>query len=300
MVDAPDTFNTLEHIEKLVALDASGKAPTTATPKTLMLRDIKEVPSVMQVRTASLIYEPRQSEEHVEELAKALKRTKAALDPIVVVSFGNLWVALDGHHRLAAYRAVKWTKPVPVTVYELKQKGRERVCLAVEASTKLNHKDKLRMTPKDKLNQAWRMTVGFPEISKERVASAAGVSESTVANMRNARDALLNKKQTNRAWLMSQQWSIARQNWLEKSGKLSNSGNLEAYNERVIGIIARGLKGAAAEMTAPLLLEAISRMKPRAGFWEELEEALKKRMAGGPHVGPLGGASDDLDEPLEL
>jgi hypothetical protein len=300
MVDAPDTLNTLENIEKLVALDASGKVPTTAKPKALRLRDIKEVSSVMQPRTSSLIYEQGQSEEHVDGLVKALKRSKGPLDPIVVVSFGGFWVALDGHHRLAAYKALKWSKPVPVSVLELKRRGRERVQEAMLASAGLNHKDKLRMTPKDKLNQAWRMTVGFPEVSKDRVVAATGVSQTTVANMRKARDALLNKKQTNKAWLMSQQWLIARMTWLEKIGKVPNNGGLGANEERIIGIIARGLKGAVGELTAPLLLEAISRMKLQAGFFEDLEEALKQRMTGGPHVRPLGVAGDELNEAPEL
>ena len=300
MVDSPDTGKTLDDIEKLVALDASGKVPATAKPKALRLRDIEEVPSVMQPRTSSLLYEKGQSDEHVDGLVKALKRSKGPLDPIVVASFGDLWVALDGHHRLAAYKALKWSKPVPVSVLELKLRGRERVQEAMLASAGLNHKDKLRMTPKDKTNQAWRMTVGFPDLSKERVVSATGVSQTTVANMRKARDVLLNKKQTNRAWLMSQQWFIARRSWLEKIGKPSTSGALGPNEERLILIIARGLKDITAELTGAVLLEALSRTRTQPGFFEDLESALKQRMAGGPHVGPLGGGRYELDEAPEL
>ena len=67
----------------------------------------------------------------------------------------------------------------------------------------------------------------------ERVVSARGVSQTTVAKTRKARDVLLNKKQTNRAWPMSQLWFIALRSLLEKIGKPPTSGTLGLNEERL-------------------------------------------------------------------
>jgi ParB-like chromosome segregation protein Spo0J len=273
MVEAPSTRETSEVIAKLIKLDESKPAPTTK-PKLLQLRDIKEVPEVLQPRTSSLMYAQRQSQEHVKVLVAAIKRRKKPLDPITVVSFGDKWFALDGHHRLEAYRIAKWKAPVPVTVAALKRKGAKRVQEAMALSAASNVKDKLPMSRDDKLDVAWRLTALFPDMPKGQVAETASVSTATIANMRKALRALLNPAETNRDDLAGKQWRIARMRWEQKLGKEVDQSS-SAQDERNITLIVKGLKDVIWKATGWQLVLALERTQPH--LLEELEEALQRR-----------------------
>lgn len=277
MVEAPSTYETADFIAKLIKLDESKPAPTSK-PKALPLRDIKEVPAVLQPRTSSLMYAKRQSEDHVKVLVAAIKRSKKPLDPITVVSFGDKWFALDGHHRLEAYRAAKWNKLIPVKVADLKRRGTKRVQEAMALSTASNVKDKLPMSRDDKLDQAWRFTVLFPDMPKSSVADTTSVSTASISNMRKAAKALLNSEGTNRDDLASKQWRIARMRWEQKLGKALDQTS-SAQDERNITLIVRGLKDVIWKATGWQLVLALERTQPH--LLEELEEALQRRKGYG-------------------
>jgi len=117
----------------------------------------------------------------VRKMAEAIGRGRM-LDPLTVWWDGRAWACIDGHHRYDAYLSagIGGDQPVPVVVFG----GTLEAAMGLAAS--VNSKDKLTMSSAEKSDAAWRM-VAATDLSKAVIATAAGVSESTVANMRRAR-----------------------------------------------------------------------------------------------------------------
>jgi ParB-like chromosome segregation protein Spo0J len=84
---------------------------------------------------------------------------------------------MDGHHRLAAYKAAGWKASIPVTVFTggLKE--------AREEALESNVRDKLPMSPLEKQEAAWTL-VKMETYSKAREARMSGASRSNVQIMR--------------------------------------------------------------------------------------------------------------------
>lgn len=135
---------------------------------------------------------------HVADLAKRLGDGRP-LDPLDVWRAGAKLFVVDGFHRLAAYKSVKWPDPVPVRVHT----GSRLVAwrLAVED----NAKPRQGLSPAERADWAWKITrevasafarkaAGAPregddeiaDVSRAMLAAMTGVSESTVARMRRA------------------------------------------------------------------------------------------------------------------
>jgi hypothetical protein len=159
-----------------------GKPQPNTLPTVLALKAIRLWPKVFQHRRPK----DYAGKAHIAKLADAIRRSKAAtLDPLTVWWDGKAWACVDGHHRHAAYvkAAVASDHSIPVQAFE----GTVEEAMALAASA--NSRDKLAMTSAEKSNAAWRMVV-VTQASKATVAKAAGVSESTVANMRRVRSQL--------------------------------------------------------------------------------------------------------------
>jgi hypothetical protein len=150
------------------------KQPTTR-PETLVPSAIRTAPEVFQRR---IIVGGDVDDYHVRELTRAL-RTKngGALDPIVVTQIGKDAYCVDGHHRLAAYKAAKVTDPVPVEWFE------GSVLEAYREAVRRNVKDKLPMSRDAKLEAAWREVV-LGQLSKAAIVEMTGVANGTVGTMR--------------------------------------------------------------------------------------------------------------------
>jgi len=152
-----------------------GKLPVTQ-PTSLCLSEIKLWPKVFQHRSFGGV----SSKGHVMILAAAIKKRKSkCLDPITIWWDGKGWACVDGHHRYEAYfqAEVGNAHKVPVEVFTgtLNQ--------AMRAAAEANTKDKLPMSRTEKSNTAWHL-VTMADMTKVEVATASGVSESTVATMR--------------------------------------------------------------------------------------------------------------------
>ncbi|MEO1140506.1 MAG: ParB/RepB/Spo0J family partition protein [Pseudomonadota bacterium] len=127
---------------------------------------------------------------HLAALRKTLRNT-GRLDPVLVwreadakgTSTGRL-VLLDGHYRLAAYRAEQSAgkiggRGIPVMI--LTGTRMEAHLAALVA----NSKDTLPLTMQERLNAAWTLVRTYRNgISKPRLARASGVSERTILSMR--------------------------------------------------------------------------------------------------------------------
>lgn len=127
---------------------------------------------------------------HLSALRKTLRNT-GGLDPVLVwqeidatgTASGRL-VLLDGHYRVAAYRAEQSAgkiegKGIPAVLLRCDRMEAHLVALTANA------KDTLPLTMQERLNAAWKLVRAFPKaISKPRLAKASGVAERTIANMR--------------------------------------------------------------------------------------------------------------------
>lgn len=158
-----------------------GLPPEELSRATAPLKDLEAAPDVFQYR--NLDDRPHEKEHHVKGLAEVVSVHKRMLDPIEIFVVGSRRFVLDGHCRLAAYAqaGLDDTDEVPVTYFS--GTFEEALLRAAEANTK----DKLRMTPSEKLESAWNL-VCFDETgdlySLREIADKTGTGKSTVGNMR--------------------------------------------------------------------------------------------------------------------
>lgn len=168
-------------LEKLKALEAMEGLPRPKKrPTALSLDVIEEVPEVFQPRTLTL------NEKHFGDLTRVLQQGGRPLDPIEVIQLGERVFLTDGHHRIAAYKAANFTKPIPVDYFN----GTVRE--AVIAAGTANSKAKLQMTQEERMNRAWQLVKWDAEadekmgtvFTKVAISVSASVATSTVSNMR--------------------------------------------------------------------------------------------------------------------
>src|SRR5262249_6457851 len=81
-------------------------------PSELALEDIYVANNVFQWRFSGANIAAL--EEHTKVLMRVLEDHGKPLDPIVVTQIGDRFYVIDGHHRVQAYRSVKWSSMVPV------------------------------------------------------------------------------------------------------------------------------------------------------------------------------------------
>lgn len=134
------------------------------------------------------------NESHVAALTDVL-RQGFILDPMALwedPETGALTVA-DGHHRFEAYRRFGKANSVLTNVYRCKRS----VALLIPIQD--NAKARLALSYDDKANWAWRLTMEGV-LSKTTVAASCGISERTVANMRQVAKRLPDEQRPNTWW----------------------------------------------------------------------------------------------------
>lgn len=159
--------------------EEGGESVSTRSPRKLPIGTIRAAPSVFQVRSATSP-EGVTDGGHVVALRRALAAKPKGVrffDPVTVFAVGPHVYCIDGHHRLAAYRAAKVGGSVPVEWFE---GGLDD---AIAEAARRNQKVKLQMTQAERLEAAWRLVI-LRTYSKAATAAAAGVGERTVAKMR--------------------------------------------------------------------------------------------------------------------
>jgi hypothetical protein len=118
-------------------------------------------------------------EDHVFELAKAIKQSGKPLEPILVLPVRDHYYVIDGHHRVEAYHSVKWKPLVPVEVFHGSLRDAR-----IEAFRR-NSKDKLPMSKQDKMEGTWTL-VKEGELTVEAISDITHASERQIYYMRNA------------------------------------------------------------------------------------------------------------------
>ena len=166
----------LKELEELKARVLDGEREPKELPNVLALDEVVICEGVFQHRYNNF----SASEAHIRELRRAIRASEGQpFDPITVFWVGDAWCCIDGHHRLRAYREEGYRGAIPVQVFS------GSVEQAFARASEGNSKDKLAMTQQEKLNAGWRLVVGTT-LSKSKISQASGVSERTIANMRDA------------------------------------------------------------------------------------------------------------------
>jgi ParB-like chromosome segregation protein Spo0J len=115
-------------------------------------------------------------EANVHKLTRLIS-IRGELDPITVVRLGERWTCVDGHHRLEAYRRLKWKDPIKATWFT----GDIRE--ALDHALLSGEVVKLDIADRDRYEAAWqRVVLGWG--SKRDIARITVVSERLVGNMR--------------------------------------------------------------------------------------------------------------------
>lgn len=265
----PTRFEFTEDMEQLVKLEANPRPKVE--PGELPLDELLVLPSLFQPRGESLGFNPWASQRHIEELASVVKDGRQ-LDPLAVVAFGPSWVLVDGHHRREAYAEAGWTKAIPVRAYDTGENGEQRVTWAVALSASLNAKDKLAMSPRDKVDTAWRLvTLAGRNMSKSQLVEATTVKERTIANMRAARRKLLEAGWTDEN-LYDLGWGSVR---LELARLTGNEPEIDPdlYAKQLRRLMKHLSTAVTGRVSAAMLVEALERIRP--GMELELETAIQ-------------------------
>ena len=257
-VSRPDRRGQLHQKADLIKRDHRAP-PSGLAPSELDLGAFTIADALFQPRESSLLFRAGASADHVKTMVRIVAQGRS-LAPMVVAAFGDAWVLIDGHHRYQAYLEADRREPVPVEVAESLLRGESRVGWAVTLSVELNSRDKLAMSPSDKMEAAWRLTV-LGAGSKKEIRSATNASTSSIANMRQTRELLLSHG-VKAAHLPGMTWKDAKweRNRLENGEQQARP---EAEAARLCALI-HGLSAHVGERTPPIdmLMEALEALRP--------------------------------------
>lgn len=268
---------------------ATGRATPRGLITNLQLRQIALASSVFQARQLHDSYEQYLSDAHSETLKVCLKASPTqTLEAIVVWWSGKRWIALDGHHRVEAYRRLErdtkgTIQRIPVVTFE------GPLDTAIAKSIELNARDKLPMTYDDKANAAWRLIVE-ESLSKSEISRVTTVHRNTLTKMSKALDSLKKKHPLcYRDEALDMTWDEARRSEMAQR----EYGDFEEYDERQAFEWCKGFRKLIGKkpigIAAPRLIKALCLLSPDApkalmgeliGLYPELaRDELEWRMA---------------------
>ncbi|AOS96137.1 ParB-like nuclease domain protein [Microbulbifer aggregans] len=158
------------------------KDTSDPAPITVPISEVDALPDVFQFRCDGM------TRYHIEDLAREIRRS-GPLDPIEVCSYGGRYIVVDGHHRLAAYRMVKYSAEIPALLLQ-PDSGLE----LIERSLQANRKCKLNMAASERTEGAWTiarlMLKQTGALSAKRLQESTGISKGTCQNFRKGYAAL--------------------------------------------------------------------------------------------------------------
>jgi ParB-like chromosome segregation protein Spo0J len=272
-IEAPNRAAWAYEADNLIKLDNSSSSLRPDAPNGLPITAIQLSPAVFQARYQSLAFAPGHSEKHIRRLTSVARKGQE-LDPIKVVGFGDKWFLIDGHHRLEAYKRANWLREVPVQAMFSPLTGRDRVNWAAQVSTTENGKDRLNISDSDRCDAAWRAVVQNHG-SKRQTALDFGVSERTVANMREAKLAL-ERHGEKTGGLMSFGWrQVAYE--VRRREALTDENTFDFEEAKRRKIAKRLVPVLQMRPSAQLLLELLEAARP--GMAIELETVINSAKA---------------------
>lgn len=162
----------------------SGALDKAALPKRLPLDEIKLCPKVFQPRVDTLA-DGTCNPGFVDELVKHLRNkpaTERQFDPLLLWKAGNRAYVVNGHHRLAAYKAAQVGGSVPVEFFAGNLNEARQAAIEDGAKSRLN------FYAADRNEAAWRLVVmdkrGEARLTVPQVASLSGMAPRSIDRMR--------------------------------------------------------------------------------------------------------------------
>lgn len=156
-------------------------------------QDVPDRLGLDQIKICPKVFQPRVDAEpdgtcsagFVEQLAGHLRNKPEAerfLDPLLVWAAGRKAYIVNGHHRLAAYKAAGLSGPVPVEFFA------GTLSEARQAAIEDGAKSRLNFDTDDRNEAAWRLVVmdkrGEARLTVQQMASLSGMSPRSIDRMR--------------------------------------------------------------------------------------------------------------------
>lgn len=234
-----DINRELSYVEARANLEkerASGKPTPQGQTISLKLKQIALAPSVFQVRQIQDSYDHYVSDRHSETLKAGISASHdGTLEPIIVWWSGKRWIAIDGHHRIEAYRRLDRERKgklgnIPVTVFE------GTLGAAISRAIELNTRDKLPMTHSDKSNAAWRL-VAEGDLTLTEISRITTIHRNTLSTMSKVARVLRRKHPL--AYLdeaLGMNWDEARRSELPQA-----RGDFDEYESELSRKVAKSI-----------------------------------------------------------
>ena len=172
-------------------------------PLTLRFKDIHVADQVFQwrIREDNLAADIA----HIRELARTIRDKWKLLDPLLVTFIGQMFYVFYFFFFLYVYRLARWRKEIPITYFEGSLKE------AQAETWKLNYKNKLPMTHRDKLEAAWRLV-------KEGSRTQRDLSDLTTISVRTI-STMMGILKEHKDRVKDERWAVARSfQWNDKDG----------------------------------------------------------------------------------
>ncbi len=181
--------------------------------------------------------DPYRSGAHIAELVRALRNTERPFAPLLVFPAGGRYYVMDGHHRLSAYEAADWDRPVPVKVFQGSLDEARRAAL------RANSWDKLPMKREDKEEAAWRFVKEDSGASKRELVDLGLVANGTIGNMRKKLREIRetgDDKLLKMSWAQAKRWTVDQE--IEQDVEDWRERKIKEWQDRLITSgIAKGL-----------------------------------------------------------
>lgn len=191
----PPDWEKVEELQSMLDTQGTGKDPNWRGGL-VPLSALIEVREVFQPRhQGGISLDALRVDGHIRDLIKELRDNavtqKKGFDAIVVLPIAGSLFIVDGHCRNAAYRAVGWEKPVPVSSFlKLKDVRLGNVVEAINYSRAANvGKAKQSLTIADRREAAWGMVLSGARYEDQALTSVeiekqSGYSDTRVNFMR--------------------------------------------------------------------------------------------------------------------
>jgi hypothetical protein len=225
-----------------------------------------------------------QAEADTLGMIRSLKETGEPLERILVFPAGGKFFVMDGHHRIDAYRTVKWKEDIPVEVFQGTLEEAH-----IEALRR-NSYNKLSMTKREKSEAAWQL-VKEGKCSRPAIVRLTTVSPRTVNYMRSTWKMLVDAEGLGEA--QGYNWRKALNYGSQTKPQLEEDDWKDREAQKIVDALLRHKIAGQLLKNADITAIALHRLN------DKLPRALMYEWAGGKVLEALM-EEDGLEEPEEL
>lgn len=230
---------------------ARSQHPAPPLPKALHRSLICTLPRVFQFRDAW-------ADGNVSRMTRELRESKKPFELPLKVTWApgekgaERWAVVDGHHRLAAYVAAAWDKPIKVTVIETLED-------ALAEARRSNKNNTAVLSDEARLEMAWQMVCEGVH-TNVAIVEQTGVAKRTVPNRKKE----LNAFRLAHPHAAPEALKLTQVRKMKKDGREYSEAGHEAARLRRIEVTAEALRKTKFDpvMHLPELVEALRQIDP--------------------------------------